>query len=626
VANCPADNDGCKQEYLVVWMGKENAGDMNAGKVSQLIQNATINPQGLADLAVPQFAPNWDGFAVLDAREENADGSRNSYYGKVVNFAQLPLAGSKGGAVECEPHHMQYEWLNGQRIIAGCLFTDFTHILDVKDIPNMTLVNSIFPLENPFGSVPDAYDAFQLDPNGDGNHEDDIFSGTYMGGPDYNFAGSPGSLVQIDGATGQQLSEVRAGTEGQIFTDEREAKVCSFREARPVGTCANPHGIQARPDLGIAITADYAEPRELTLDPIKQVDKYAFRPTVGVWDISDPVNPELIGRAHMPQTPKDPAQRAHDNIGIMEDGKTHGPGNIAEDQQLESKGMFSEAMCGGGVFFAADITNLAENSGQEGSNQWKQVWDDGLSQLASSGSTGTGEGPLNGDWQDEPGGCAGGAWIQVDHNNKRVFRTVQGRVPLADNYFDQGSAKMVYTLDIQDLVVDGQDGSIDSCDLNSDIDGNGLKDYFDLAEQMSDLATTVDSGQDLNQVKQTSAGIGSCPKLLDVLLVRDPTSGGPHWAALDNHTASADGGATRLFFTNYFVARLGVDGDHRAYMVDISPEGNLTYDRKWRDEATGAVGTGFNRRNWPGSPDAGFYKPHSTVWVCPPDVCTDDQS
>jgi hypothetical protein len=77
----------------------------------------------------------------------------------------------------------------------------------------------------------------------------------------------------------------------------------------------------------------------------------------------------------------------------------------------------------------------------------------------------------------------------------------------------------------------------------------------------------------------------------------------------------------RLVFSDYFVSRTGVDGDHRLYTVDVSPAGQLSYDESFRDEKTGALGVNFNRRDWPGSPDAGFYKPHSMVWVCPPGIC-----
>jgi hypothetical protein len=47
----------------------------------------------------------------------------------------------------------------------------------------------------------------------------------------------------------------------------------------------------------------------------------------------------------------------------------------------------------------------------------------------------------------------------------------------------------------------------------------------------------------------------------------------------------------------------------------------LSYDQSFRDENTGGLGVNFNRRGWPGSPDAGFYKPHSMLWVCPPSIC-----
>jgi hypothetical protein len=73
------------------------------------------------------------------------------------------------------------------------------------------------------------------------------------------------------------------------------------------------------------------------------------------------------------------------------------------------------------------------------------------------------------------------------------------------------------------------------------------------------------------------------------------------------------------------VSRTGVDGDHRFYIVDIDPAtGKLAYDQAFRDENTGALGVNFNRRDWPGSPGSGFYKPHSMVWVCPAGICPRD--
>ena len=580
-------NPLAKPEYNVVWSAKQNGADVNADVISKFLQNATVNPQGLLELAGPQFTPGLDGFQVIDVRKVNLDGSRNPDYGKVVNFVQLPLP----WGVETEAHHMQYQWEDGDPIVAGGLYNDTTFILSAKDVPNLTLQNTIPPQETPLGSIPDAYDGV-----GDGR-----FIGTYMGGPEFNFGGSPGSIdvFKPDPVKGLVLeSETPAGNIGGVTTGNAGGvpEPCSAREARPLGTCANPHGIQIRQDIKRMVTADYAEPREIVLDPVKTVDKYTFRPTVRVWDTTDPGKPKLVSTAHMPKGWREPAQRAHENYGIMEDAKTW-PKTKDVPNTLESNGFFSGSMCGGGIFFTPDASKLKGDS----SSKWVQVWDDGLSQLAARDSEAS-------KFLDEPGGCAGGAWHQVSRNNRWFFRSVQGRNAAADNYFDQGSTKLLYNLDIQPLIRSARDGEV-QCDLarGIDLDGDGKKDL-----------TGVEAVHRLAQGET----VADCPRLLDTLVVHDPTTGGPHWGALDNHSLSADGFPTRLTFSDYFVSRTGVDGDHRFYVVDIDPKtGRLSYDDAFRDEKTGALGVNFNRRNWPGSPDAGFYKPHSMVWVCPPGVC-----
>jgi hypothetical protein len=580
-------NPLAKPEYDVVWSSKQNGGDVNADVISKFLQDATVNPQGLLEMAGPQFTPGLDGFQVIDVRKVDVDGSRNPDYGKVVNFVQLPLP----WGVEAEAHHMQYQWEDGDPIVAGGLFNDTTFVLSPKDIPNLSLTNTIPPQDTPLGTIPDAYDSV-----GDGR-----FIGTYMGGPEFNFGGSPGSIdvFKPDPVKGLVLeSETPAGNIGGVATGNAGGvpEPCSAREARPLGTCANPHGIQIRQDLGRMVTADYAEPREIVLDPAKTVDKYTFRPTVRVWDTSDPGKPKLVSTAHMPKGWRDPAQRAHENYGIMEDAKTW-PKTKDLPGTLESNGFFAGSMCGGGIFFTPDVKALKGDS----SEKWVQVWDDGLSQLLS------GDGDRS-KFLDEPGGCAGGAWHQVSRNNRWLFRSVQGRNAASDNYFDQGSTKLLYDLDIQPLIKSARDGRV-RCDLarGIDLDGDGKKDL-----------TGVEAVNRLAQGEQ----VADCPRLLSTLVVHDPTTGGPHWGALDNHTLTSAGFPTRLTFSDYFVSRTGVDGDHRFYVVDIDPKtGKLSYDTGFRDEKTGALGVNFNRRDWPGSPDAGFYKPHSMIWVCPPGIC-----
>jgi hypothetical protein len=577
-----------KPEYNVVWSSKQNVADVHADVISKFVQASTVNPQGLLDLLNPQFLPGLDGFQVIDLRQKNLDGTENLDFAKVVNFVQLPLP----WGLENEAHHMQYQWEDGDPILAGGLYTGTTHVLDPKDIPNLKLLNEISNAETPGGSIADAYE----------KGENGRFYLTMMGGPMANFGGSPGEIVTFKPhPTKGMVVESESPAGGALAGGLKLAKnpggipePCSLREARPLGTCANPHGIEFRTDLGVGVTSDYAEPREIVLDPAKTIDKYAFRPTIRSWDISGPQarKPRLTGVGHVPNGPLEPAQRAHEQYGMMEAAKTW-PDASKYEGGLTSKGMFTGSMCGGGVFFVPDITKAKGDF----SGQIVQVWNDGLTVIQTPQGKGV----------DEPGGCAGGAWHQVSPSNTILFRAVQGRNPGSANYFDQGQAKLVYDIDISPLIKSAQDGEVD-CDISRGIHRNGLN---------------LTGIQLFNKLAKGEK-IADCPTLISALPVNDITSGGPHWGALDNHTVDQKGVPWRLTFSNYFVARTGVDGDHRFYNVDVSPEGKLSYNENFRDEKTGSLGVNFNRRDWPGSPDAGFYKPHSELWVCPPGICPDN--
>ncbi len=555
-----------RPEYAVVWSGKTNAGDMNGNYVMRFITQGQLSPASLREVGPLQMAPGLDAMTVVDVRKFNVDGTRNPDYGKIVNFVQVPPP----FGVEGEPHHMQYEWQPGQPIVAGHLFTDLTTIWDVSDIPNVTLKNIIRPEENPQGTLPDAYD-----------FAGDLAIGTYMGGPDVpNYGGSPGSVVVFkpDSAKGMvQATETPSSQFGAVFRGNPNGvpEPCTPIEARPAGTCGNPHGIQARPDLGYMITNDYADARELGTDPIKTTEEHAFRPTSRVWDIHDPLHPEMISVAHMPKSVKKVPNRAHDNIGIMEGAKTYAP----------AKGFFSESMCGGGIFFLPDVT--AVQSGTDSSNMWRYVFDDGIAenQVTQRDILGAGGGQAT-----EPGACSGGAWTQVSRDNRFLFHAVGGRNPGSTNVYDNGSPKMIYVVNIEKMIQHAiETGTVD-CNITS-----------------------------AREIGQGHGDAADCPTLAGVVIVDDFTTGGPHWAALDNHNLTPSGGATRLMWCNYFVARTGYDGNHRCYMADINPEtGAINYDQDFRDENTGALGVDWNRRDWPGHPDGGFYKPHSMVFVTPP--------
>ena len=552
-----------KPEYIVVWAGKMTAGDVSGSNVARYA-SGTLSPQALAELAGIGMKPGLDAMIVVDARPHNPDGTLSDSYGKVVNFVQVPPP----FGIEGEPHHMQYEWEDGQPVVAGGLFNDVTTVWDVSRIPEIHLTNVVRPEETPLGTVPDAYDFLP----------DGRAIGTYMGGPDVNYAGSPGSVVVLKPDPDKGLvfeSETPAGTPGAINSSNPSGvpEPCSPVEAKPLGTCANPHGIQIRADLGRMVTADYAEPRELITDPVKPYKPGTFRPTVRVWDVTAPGAPRLVSVAHMPKGPEQFVQ-GHGNIAIMETAKTHAP----------AKGFFAGASCGGGIFFTPDITALAGDS----TAAWKEVFDDDMAILHAGADD-----AVTGDRIPEKGGCIGGSWHQVSRDNRFLFRTVMGRNPGSTDTFDNGTAKVIYTLDISKLIASAADGHVD-CSIDT-----------------------------IGEIQRGQGDEADCPWLVSVLSVDDRSNGGPHWAAIDNHSSTPTGGPTRLVFSDSFVARTGVDGNHRMYMVDVDPAtGALSYDQSFRDEETGtAAGVDFNRRNWPNHPDAGFYKPHAMVWVCPPGIC-----
>jgi hypothetical protein len=346
------------------------------------------------------------------------------------------------------------------------------------------------------------------------------------------------------------------------------------------------------------VTYDFVEPRELILDPIKPLNQNVFRPTIRTWDISNHAKPKLVAVGHVPAGWRAPGARGERNAGPGEGGKTWPAGTAPN--MLKSKGVFSGLTCGGGVLFNPDIS---KDKGDSSAN-WYQVWDDTISQMRSAGlDSAELDGAL-----DKPASCPGGTWLQISHNNRTLFRVVEGRIQGGQNSDLGKAAKIAYSVDIQPLLRSYAKHGRFQCDLTKGID--------------SDRNGTIDIPAK-QAIKMLAEGkqVADCPRAIDELIVDDKTTGGPHWAALDNHTTRADGSPTRLVLSNYFVSRTGVDGDHRYHLMNIDRSGHLSYDQKFRDEVTGALGVDFNRRDWPGSPDAGYYKPHSMVWVCPPGIC-----
>lgn len=452
---------------------------------------------------------------------------------------------------------MQYIHHKGDKIYAGALYLDTTYVLDTTQLPLLTLSGVNLPTDTLCGSVPDAYWVLN----------DGTAYGTYMGGPDVpgpcaytdgqvrsgnGYAGTPGSLVRLD-EKGKTLSEVPAALPGPEGLD------CVNLPPLVLPSCANPHGIQVREDLNRLVTSDYAEPRDIILDPVKPPTGDITRRTVRIWDITDRDHAKVVNVTSLPDGPRKEQNPAHEeNMAIMETTVTNLPQN---------KGAFAESMCGGAIYYTPDIT--AKDP------KWREVYD--ITNAAKQINPEVTEGA----------GCTGGGWVQTSLDDKYLYHAVIGRGPGSTGPDDQGAPKMIFTLDIQKLVAAGTNPA---CNI----------------DHISEVAN--------------GGAEADCPKLAGILPVEDETTGGPHWGALDNYKRNADGTYTdtihtdRFAYSNYFVARTGIDGNHKVCLADVDDKGKITHDDQFIDEHRGSTCVDFTRADWPHGP-WGDAKPHSMLFA-----------
>lgn len=547
----PADSGGdalapavaAGREFLVVWAGTVNASD-TAFPDTELVEHLT-NPPG------PDF------LAVIDADRNSPD------YAKVVNTATV------GPVVQNEPHHMQYVYHKGDRLFAGGLYTDTSYVFDVSKLPLISLVGVNQPQDTPCSSVPDAYWTLP----------DHSAYATYMGGANVpgactytngevrqsnGYGGSPGAVVRI-GPDGKTLSEVPAA----LATSEDPDRCANYPVIPGQATCANPHGIQGRDDLKRIVVSDYAEPRNIVLNPVVPFDNDIFRNTVRIFDTTDADNPRLVSVSTMPDGPRPPTDVGTPIGGVMQ---VVGKGGIMETTVTnlpENRGAFASSMCGGVIFYTPDITSPTP--------QWREVFDDTTAARVLT----PGAAPLV--------ACDGAGWVQTSPDDRLLYHVVIGRSPGTFGPDDPGIPKMVYVLNIANLV---SAGTATTCSVDT-------------------MAEVLDGGAEPD-----------CPTVASVLPVADTTTGGPHWGAMDNFVRLPNGkfrettAIRRLAVSNYFVARTGFDGNHRVCMVDVSHNGQLQIDPTFRDENDGAPCVDFDRDSWPHGP-FGSAKPHSELFVVP---------
>ena len=451
-------------------------------------------------------------------------------------YGEVVNTATVGPLVENEPHHMQYIWHKGNNIFAGGLFTDVTYVIDTSKLPALSLKHVNLPTDTLCGSVPDAYWVTK----------DGGAFGTYMGGPDV-----PGPCTYSDGTT--RVGNGFAGSPGELVRLSEEGKTVYEAPATPetaeneqrcdnipqlaAATCANPHGIQAREDLDVLITSDYNEPRNIILNPVQAPSSYLRRPTVRTWDISNLDEPKLKAVSFLPDGPRVGKVPHHEEPrAAMETTVTNLP---------EHKGAFASTMQGGAIYYSPDIT--ADEP------EWREVFD-----LTASNKD---EDPSRNPY----GGGSNAGWTQTSLDDKYLYVAVGGR---AASGSDAGSPSYILKLDIQDLLASGTDVS---CNIDT-------------------IEETVNGGAE-----------SDCPAIVDTL----SAPGGPHWGTLDNLELGEDGyyhetsDVRRIAYSNYFVARTGINGDHRVCLADVNEDATLSLDEEFVDETSGEPCIDFDRDSWP---------------------------
>ena len=241
----PQPDPLAKPEYNVVWSSKQNVADVHADVISKFVQASTVNPQGLPTCSTRSSCRASTASRSSTCARRTSTARRTPTTAKVVNFVQLPLP----WGLENEAHHMQYEWEDGDPILAGGLYTGTTHVLDPSDIPNLKLLNEIPNTATPGGSIADAYE----------KGEDGRFYLTLMGGPLANFGGSPGEIVTFkpdaDEGHGRRVRVARrrrAGRRPEARQEPRRhpgallaARVAAARHVRQPARHRDPHRTSA---------------------------------------------------------------------------------------------------------------------------------------------------------------------------------------------------------------------------------------------------------------------------------------------------------------------------------------------------------------------------------------------
>jgi len=519
--------DGKAETYLAVWASDKETDDHH------------LDP---------------DFLAIIDADP------RSPTYGKVVNTAalesvpnanlldELGLASGVASDVLNEAHHMNHDPITvyGREYLfpAGLMSANIFRcdVTDPLHIPTCPLVTTSTQVKK-FAGIDDIV---QL-PN---NH----LLVTYLGAKDLT---TPGGLVEIDveGNVVHEYDAAQAGGPTRYMP--------SVRGVTDTGLLAHPHGMDFRPDLGVVVTSDYADPSSIATNTAPWNPDQDLGTTVRVWDVSHlDAGPQKI--VQVPAGASiEPNRVQNAPEGLMEVGLTH---------LHRHKGAFTASMQGGTLFYSPDITAP--------SPVFREVYDVG------------------------PG--AGASLFIVTADDRYLILPVAGILSPGDPNYDRDyrgeHSRRLVALDIQRLLAAGPWIECDAPHVVMGPDGFTKK------------------------ILGHNNGAPDCPVEASSLNLDSEgnfaSHGGPHFIAVDHESRRIAAANYFVQLTPFGLPGTMSGGDDRVCMAWLTPAGELIRDERFKDELTGQPCVALDRPTsylWPNRGRTGAAKPHMLAFINLPD-------
>src|SRR5215472_2326573 len=516
---------------------------------------------------------NADFLAIIDADPKSRT------YGKVVNTASmesvpganllndlgltgplglttkygLPPSGIPSDALN-EAHHMTHDPIvigehsylyMGGLISANIFRCDVTNPHHIRTCPLVTTAKDV----TNFSGIDDFLPA----PNGN-------VLVTYMGAKDLT---TPGGLVEI-------------GLDGTVVGEYAAAKPGGPRRYMPsvngetdTGLLAHPHGIDARPDLDLLVTSDYADPLTLATSPTLQGEKEDCGTTVRFWKLSN----LRTGPMAVAQLPAGKGREGYFRYNAPE-----GVMSVALTHLHEHKDVFASTMGGGTMWFAPDATSAEP--------EFRMIYRVG------------------------PGASA--PVFLVTPDDRFLVIPIQGVLSPGDppplnlavsaynRDYDGEHSRRLIVLDIQKLLRARTLVKCDAPPVKTDADGV------------------------IQRIRARNNGAEDCPTVTGMLNLDSPenfaTHSGPRFVAFDHETR-------RVVTSNYFVQLtpfnlpgLHEAGDDRVCIARLTQSGQLVFDRAFRDELNltepGCIAMDRPASyRWPNRGRTGAAKPHAMAFI-----------